>query len=189
MTLLKRHLVLFSFFATFATFGVGQGSFGHFRDEEYRQNRAKQWREEFTKLNAQIPTLSPAEERWLNTEIDDTIAEAEGKYTSRALEAMDSREYQIRVTKPHVQALIRILDRIVSSSYRNESQEALLWAQLVALFISQEFWQSIDHLVRLNIFEEKTGILDGRYHENHVLWGQQILYDVVITYLSSNSLP
>ncbi len=92
--------------STICTFAQDTRILQRFGDKAFRQSQARTWNEEFTKLNAQIPTLSPAEERWLKTEIDETIAEAGGKYTARSFAAMDSKEYQIRVANlpnsPHL---------------------------------------------------------------------------------------
>jgi hypothetical protein len=65
------------------------GSWTH--DKAARLNQARQWRDEFARLNAEIPTLSPEERCWLKTEVDDTIAAAGGTYTTRSLAAMDSK--------------------------------------------------------------------------------------------------
>jgi len=185
MLILKRVLVLFSSFVALLTLGVSQDADEYFRDKAYRQSRAKQWSEEFTKLNAQIPTLSPSEELWLKTEIEDTISEAGGKYTRRSLDAMNSREYQIRVAKPHVQEIIKVLDQIVSPPPQNDRQEVLLWTRLATLFIDTDFWLSIDDLVQRKIVQERINDLSELYYENHVLWAQQILRGFVLTYLNS----
>jgi hypothetical protein len=73
-------------------FGIALSAFSqsYFSDAGYRQTRIRDWREDFGKLEAQIPTLSPSEEKWLKVEFDDTIGAAGGKYTGRSLAAMDS---------------------------------------------------------------------------------------------------
>jgi len=136
-------------------------------------------------LNAQIPTLSPAEEQWVKAEIDDTIANAGGRYTARSLAAMASREYQLRVAKPHVQRIISTLDELLQLSARDRRQEAVLWAQLAVLFVDKDFWQSVDNLVRRKIVQGKINGVSEFYHENHVLSAQQILAGMVLPYLRS----
>jgi hypothetical protein len=179
----KERVLPVVFLLANAVSAFGQNGTDYFRDKAYRDSRARQWREGFTKLDTQIPTLSLAEERWLKTEIDDTILQAGGKYTPRSLSAMDSREYQIRVAKPHIQKIIRTLDQLLGSTARDAKQEAALWTQLAVLFLEKGFWQSVDNLVRRKIVQEKLNDLDGLYYENHVLWGQQILDGVVLPYL------
>src|SRR5438093_13195102 len=46
---------------------------GWTRTRESRQAQATEWRAEISKIEKQIPTLSPAEEKWLKTEYDDQI--------------------------------------------------------------------------------------------------------------------
>jgi hypothetical protein len=60
-----------------------------YKNPQNRQAHALQLQRDFEALSAQIPTLSPSEERWLKTEIDDTIAANGQRYTKRALEAME----------------------------------------------------------------------------------------------------
>jgi hypothetical protein len=44
----------------------------------------------------------------------------------------------------------------------------------------QEFWQAIDNLVQRKIVREKINGLNRLYYENHVLWAQEILEEVVL---------
>ena len=190
MRLSKKVLVLYLFFVVFAIPAVGQTAAPWMRDKAGRQNKAKQWRDEFVRLNAQIPTLSPTEERWLKTEIEDTIAEAGGRYTSRSLAAMDSWEYQIRVAKPHVRDIINAFDQMLRLiPLGNERLEATQWTKVAALFIDKEFWQAVDNLILRKIIQGKINGLSEFYYETHVLWAQHILNVLVFRYLGTNSLP
>jgi hypothetical protein len=151
---------------------VGQTAEPWMRDKRGRQNQTKQWRNEFVRLNAQIPTLSPAEERWLKTEVTDTIESAGGRYTSRSLAAMDSREYQISVAKPHVQQIIDSCDQLlILIPLGNERLEAAQWTKVAALFIDKGFWQAVDNLIRLKIIEGKINGLNGLYYEKSCVVG------------------
>jgi hypothetical protein len=159
------------------------------RDNTGRQNQAKQWRDEFANLNEQIPTLSPAEQRWLNTEITDTIKAAGGRYTARSLAAMDSREYQVSVAKPHVDEIINACDQILLLvRLGHERLETAQWTRLAALFMDKSFWQAVDYLKERKIIKRKINGVDQLYYENHVLWAQQILNGLVFRYLGTNSL-
>jgi hypothetical protein len=160
------------------------------RDKAARQNQARQWRDEFVRLNAEVPTLSPEEQRWLKTEVDDTIAAAGGTYTTRALAAMDSREYQVSITKAHLQRIIAAANQILSAgTSRNERAEAVQWLRLASLFIDKTFWQAIDGLVERKIVSSKINGLSGLYYENHVLRAQQIINGLIEGYVVSGSLP
>jgi hypothetical protein len=160
------------------------------RDKESRQNQARQWRDGFVRLNAEIPTLSPEEQRWLKTEVDDTIAAAGGTYTTRALAAMDSKEYQVSVSKVHVQRIIAVINQILSAgTARNERAEFSQWLRLASLFLDKTFWQAINGLVERKIVSSKINGLTGLYYENHVLWAQQIIDGLIVGYFESRSLP
>ena len=153
-----------------ATSAFGQSGSRSYGDKAYWDSRARGFLQEFIQLNAQVPTLSPAEERWLEREIDDTEKDAGGVTTSRSVAARSSREYQLRVAKPHIQQIIRILNQIPAIEDVSEVQQAVLWTQLATLFLEQDFWQAIDHLVRRTIVKGEINGLDGLYYENHSLW-------------------
>jgi len=161
-----------------------EGHDGYWRDKKSRQRQAEKWREEFKKLDAQLATLSPEEEHWLKVEIDDQIASS-GTYTKRALDAMDSREYDLRVSKPHVALIICALNNIATCSLgaRYQKDEIKYWTELACLFMDFEFWQSVDDLVSRNIVQKAINGVTANYYTNHVGWAQQILNEIVIRYL------
>jgi hypothetical protein len=146
--------------------------------------RALAWKEHFSKLDVQLPTLSPTEEQWLKTEIDATIATAGGIYTPRALDAMDSREYQIRVAKPHILRILQVLQQLAVTA-ANERQRAALWTQFAVLIMDKQFWQAIDNLARRKIVQKTVNGYDSFYYENHVSRAQEILTGIVLPYLNS----
>ena len=69
------------------------------RTPQARQAHALKLHRDFEVLYNQIPTLSPSEEQWLKTEYDDTIAASGGRYTKRAVDAMATRAWSIRIGK------------------------------------------------------------------------------------------
>jgi hypothetical protein len=150
------------------------------RDANLRKGEARNWRQQFANLDKQIPTLSPAEELWLRTEIDDSIRDAGGVYTKRALDAMDSREYALRVTKPHLRQLIGTLDRIIASDPPGQKAEIRLWTEFASSLMAKKFWQEIDRLVSLKIVGKTVDGVDSFYFENHVLRAQDILLNIVL---------
>ena len=189
MPFVRNIFVLCTFLVGFAISAHAQTGEEWTGEKAGREKKAGQWRDEFGKLNAQIPTLSPAEERWLKTEIEDTIADAGGKYTSRSIAAMDSREYEIRVAKPHVRDMINALDQIIRLiPLGNQRLEATQW-KVAALLIDKQFWQAVDGLVRRKVVQGRINGVDQLYHETHGLWAQQILNGIVFRYLGTSSLP
>jgi hypothetical protein len=96
------------------------------KTRQLRQQEAQKWRDGFIKLDAQIPTLSPAEQHWLKTEIDDEITRSGNRYTKRALDAMNSREYDLRIAKPQTDELVRILSELSRPTLSEGKLEVIL---------------------------------------------------------------
>jgi hypothetical protein len=153
-------------------------------DSSYRRESASKWLSELSRVNRQIPTLSPAEQLWLKTEIDDEMAAAGNRYTKRALAAMDSREYQLRVTKPRLDSIVRILGSLSSTRSQPIRTEVNLWAQLASRYMDKELWQAIDALVRSKVIDSRINGVDSLYYENHLPWAKQVINGVVLPYLS-----
>jgi hypothetical protein len=149
-----------------------------------RQAHALQLQRDFEALNAQIPTLSPSEEQWLKREIDDTIAGNGGRYTKRALDAMQSRAWSIRVAKPHAQLIIADLGSLATQ--RDRMRETRQWARIAALLMDHDFWQAVEDL-------QQRGVIDKQYLRflgdfpglTAGVWAQQILNEVVVPYFDA----
>lgn len=149
-------------------------------DPKLRRGVAEGYRKAFSGLDEKIPTLSPDEDHWLRIEIDDTERQAGGVHTARALAAMDSKAYSLRVTKPHVRQIIEVLDGIIAQRVPGQRGEIRLWAQLAVLFMDFNFWQEIAALVSRGIVEKMVDGVEQFYFQNHVLWAETILRNVVI---------
>lgn len=166
-------------------------------DAKSRQQHALKYYQEFQRLDEQIPTLSPAEKTWLKTEFDETIAAAGNCYTKRALDAMSSREYNVRVAKDHVAEIIAVLKPLSDGSCRDLGGEATQWTRLASLFMDSSFWDAIGDLIDRKIISpeingishEKMGLPSNEtgeiYYINHVGWANQILEDITIPCLEA----
>ncbi len=138
------------------------------------------------KVQEQIPTLSPAEKGWLETEVDNELAK--GKYTRRALEAMDSREYHIRVARSRMEDIIVTLTLLANSKSIEKNKEMINWALLAHQFMDTGLWISISVLVDRKIVDKKICNLESLYSENFVLQSQAIIRRVIINHLNG-TLP
>lgn len=146
-----------------------------------RQAHALKLRRDFEALYNQIPTLSPSEEQWLKTEYDDTIAANGGHYTERAVNAMNTREWSIRVAKPHALEIKSVLAML--SMRVNRTQETRLWTRIAALLMDHDFWQAIDDLQQRSVIDKRQLQFLGEFHgPTATLWAQQILNEVVLPY-------
>ena len=148
-----------------------------------RRDLARDWLRVFSSLNSQIPDLSPSQREWLRREYDDQISTAGGRYTARALAAMDSLEYQLSIAKPHVSGLVNALSTLTSASPASLDREVALWTFVAYSLIDKGFWQSIQELIRRKVVGRRIGHVEDLYYENYVLQAQGILAKVVIPHL------
>jgi len=163
--------------------GVGQLN-EWYKNPQTRQAHALQLRQDFEALNAQIPTLSPGEERWLKAEIDDTIAGNGGSYTKRAVDAMNSRAWSIRVAKPHAQEIVAVLALLTKQLDR--TKETRQWARISALLMDHGFWQAVEDLQQRRVIDKQHLQFLGDFPEPTAgLWAQQILNEVVVPYFDA----
>lgn len=177
-------------FAAFALLAWSVSAFGQVKLNTWwetpkgRQAHAAKLYTDFKALYDQIPTLSPAEERWLKTEYDDTIAANGGHFTERAVNVMDSSEWDIRVAKPHAMEIDYELSQLQLSL--NATEEARHWTQLASLLMDNQFWQSVQGLEKREVVHKKNLAFLGTFPgPTATLWAQQILNEVVIPYFST----
>lgn len=157
---------------------------GWWKDAQTRKAHALKLHQNFEALSSQIPTLSPSEEQWLKTEYDDTIAASGGHYTKRATDAMQTREWSIRVAKPHI--LMINVELGVLTMKLTPAEEIAHWTRVAALLMDYDFWQSIDDLEQRGVIDKRQlEFLGGIHGPTATLWAQQILNEVVLPYLDS----
>jgi hypothetical protein len=106
-----------------------------------------------------------------------------GRYTKRALSAIDSVEYQLRVAKPHASDLLQALDLLSSDTNLSLDEEVTLWSFVAHSVMDRMFWQSVDILVQNGFVDRKIGHFDSFYFENYVLLAQGILSKIIIPHL------
>ena len=155
-------------------------------NKKVRQEQAAEWLNCFRKVEDQIPTLSPAEKRWLEVEVDNELAK--GTYTRRAMEAMESKEYNIRVARSHLEELNLTLTLISDNKSVDKNFVMMNWALLANQFIDFNFWQSITYLVDHKIIDKEICGLKDFYLSNFTLQTQAIIRRVIINHLNG-TLP
>ena len=148
-----------------------------------RREIASDWRDVFAHLRDQIPELSPSQVEWLKSEIDDQIAAAGNRYTSRALAAMDSLEYQIRASRLSVLKLISHLEVLATDPPPAHDGEVQYWLIVAHTMMDASMWQAIDNLVERGIVEYRIGHVDGTYYQNYVVQAQNILAKILLPFL------
>ena len=162
-----------------------------------RQQDAREQLTSFKKLNSQLPTLSPNEKKWVQTEYYDEIKSAHGHFTKRAIAASNSKEYLLHKAKPQVEKIIGILTEL-SNSGLSRKREVYLWANLSSLYLNVEFWGNFPMLAEYGIVEKDLITEKGYdwdqnpasiYRElemNASTYSEHILDVIVLPYLSEN---
>jgi len=177
-----KQIVSIAFFFLLSVHAFGQSWQGWWQTPQTRQAHALKLQRDFEALYDQIPSLSPSEERWLKTEYDDTIASNGGHLTDRAVSAMNTRAWSIRVARPHALEIKNEL--AVLSMPNNRPQETLYWTRIAVLLMDNEFWQAIDDLQQRGVIDKRYVQFLGDFHgPTATLWAQQILKEVVLPYL------
>jgi len=149
--------------------------------------QAEEWLSDFKLLQKQIPTLSPSEEAWLHRELAGEIL------TSRALLAMDSKEFYIKRSRTLIEKLITALSSISENKLQDKKQEVLFWAITANTMMNYGLWQSVHVLINEGILDKNTRGIENFINEdsgylNIVLQAETIMDRVVIQYLN-DTLP
>jgi len=146
---------------------------------ELRMKEASRLHDELSAMDKQIPYLSPAEQKWLNGELNS----GNGKITDRVIRAMDSQEYDISTAKSGLALIIMPLNNLGLKLACKD--EVLMWAEVASRLPDTDLWQSVESLVKRKIVS-KTPTEDLGHSlraANATLRSQAILNGVVIPYL------
>lgn len=163
-----------------------------------RQQEAREQLASFKKLNSQLPTLSPDEMKWIQTEYYEQVKSSGGHFTKRALSAMNSKEYLLHKAKPHVETIMGILTEL-SNAQLPLKREVYLWAKLSSLYLNVEFWGNFPALADTYGIVEKDLLTEKGYDWNKnpesiyreleinaSSYSEHILNVIVVPYLSEN---
>lgn len=146
---------------------------------ELRMKEASSLHDKLYEMYKQIPELSPAEQKWLDGELNS----GGGKFTQRVITAMDSREYDISTAKSGFALLIIPLNNLGLKLACKD--EVLMWTEVASRLQNGDLWQSVDSLVKRKIVSKKSAEDFGNSFlaANAALRSQAILDGVVIPYL------
>jgi len=147
---------------------------------ELRMKEASRLHDKLFAMDKQVPYLSPAEQKWLDGELDS----ADGKFTDRYIRATDSQEYSISTAKSGF-ALVLIPLNNLSSLKMACKDEVLQWTEVASRLPDNQLWQSVDHLVERKVISRASAKDFGNSFlaANATLRSQAILDGVVIPYL------
>jgi hypothetical protein len=102
--------------------------------------------DELSAMDKQVPYLSPAEQKWLDGELNS----GNGKITDRYIRATDSQEYAVSTAKSGF-ALVLIPLNHLSSLKMACKDEVLMWTEVASRLPDTQLWQAVDHLVERKI--------------------------------------
>lgn len=161
-----------------------------------RRAQAAEWLREVSRMESQIPTLSPSEQAWLKVEYDDEIAR--NGATPRANRARHGREGALRFAKPAAARMLAILEQLSSRETLASRREVTLWSELAYLGLGQNFWGDITTLGDLGVLSRSpqsrvgTGGLPGYQDVLHGIWAaraQDILRSIVLPFVERAVAP
>jgi hypothetical protein len=144
-----------------------------------RMKEAAKLHDELSAMDKQVPYLSPAEQKWLDGELNS----GNGKVTDRYIRATDSREYAVSTAKSDFALVLIPLSNLLLKMACKD--EVLMWTEVASRLPDTQLWQAVDHLVELKIISKKSAEDFGHSFlaANATLRSQAILNAVVIPYL------
>jgi hypothetical protein len=150
-------------------------------NRELRQKEAAKLLTQLSEIDKQVPVLSPAEQKWLDGEINS----GNGTYTPRVVRAMDSREYDISQAKSQFGVFLPELQLLNQQKTLSCKDEVLLWAKVASRLPDAVFWQAVESVVKRKIISKQSAAEFGYSFPmaNATLRSQAILDGVVIPYL------
>ena len=169
-------LVLLVFFSTGSAQHVERWS----ATRELRMKEASRLHDKLSAMDKQVPYLSPAEQKWLDGELNS----GNGIVTERYVRATESQEYDISKTKSGFAVLIVPLNNLSSLKLACKD-EVVQWAEVASRLQDSQLWFSVDSLVKRKIISGKSAEDFGNSFlaANATLRSQAILDGVVIPYL------
>jgi hypothetical protein len=147
---------------------------------ELRMKEASRLHDKLFAMYKQVPELSPAEQKWLDGELNS----GNGKINDRYVRATESQEYEISTAKSGFALLIIPLNNL-SSLKMACKDEVVQWTEVASRLPDNQLWQSVDSLVKRKIISKKSAEDFGNSFlaANATLRSQAILNGVVIPYL------
>jgi hypothetical protein len=141
---------------------------------------ASRLHDKLSAMDKQVPYLSPAEQKWLDGELNS----GNGKITDRYIRATDSQEYDISTAKSGFASVIISLNNLSSLKLACKD-EVLQWTEVASRLPDNQLWQSVDSLVKRKIISKKSAEDFGGSFlaANATLRSQAILNGVVVPYL------
>jgi hypothetical protein len=118
---------------------------------ELRMKEASKLHDKLFAIYKQVPELSPAEQKWLDGELNS----GNGKITERYIRATESQEYDTSTAKSGFALLIIPLNNL-SALKMACKDEVVEWTEVASRLQNEQLWQSVDSLVKRKVITKKS---------------------------------
>ncbi len=146
-----------------------------------KQELVKQIYDHMVKVNDVIPNLSPAEKKWLESEMS-------AKDTTRRVKALFGTESLLEQAKEGVTALVVFSKQILDGNYRHQRGEVELWALIATMLIDSRITQDL-----VTLHERKVITIPDLSASGERAWpfscsitARNIMGSIVIPYLQGD---
>jgi hypothetical protein len=150
----------------------------------------------FEKIDNQIPSLSPSQKQWLDSELSKFN---KAQNVNRFLEITNTKEFNINLAKNDISIVVNILKKIVTESENDNNHEMYFWSLVSDNLLKRDFWDDIivliyDYkIINKNLFKadqnkysNNSQRMDTFYLNNGMLPAQLILRNILEPYLGNN---
>jgi hypothetical protein len=163
------------------------------QNRERRRELAQRLTGDFNRFARAIPSLSPAEQEYVDREHREAFAASGGKYSLRLLRLMDGREYNIWEAERWVTNTALCLSSIIKAT--DVKSEVSQWSRLAGNLTDRTDIAAAYNLKTLKVLSasdlpiaEHLAATEGLFIANVMLTGNDIIKTIIIPYLDG-TLP
>lgn len=163
-------------------------------NREQRVELAKRLRNNLVKLREGLPTLSPEQRRWLESESKAAEAARQTGAASRYLSLLDSYELNLDRSNKSLDLILQAVDEILKPSVPPR-EEVLHWSVVASAYMSRDFWQQLHKVAdRGHLDVDLLNFVNGTSRDlelnvaNASVYSQRVLTRIVIPFLDG-TLP
>lgn len=177
--------LIFLLFISCLAYGPAHSQTAH-DDGSTRAKLAETTLKALRPIFAALPTLSPAEQEW--TESEFKAATEPGAPSSRLNNLSRSREWEVRMSRRWVNPAYEALTLIAEKKTGSKRNEMVLWAKVSDALRGGDLWASLDGLAKKGVIDTSLVSPQGDRLLLEMVVPSLSLSNYVIPYLE-NTLP
>jgi hypothetical protein len=149
-------------------------------NRELRKKEASKLLTHLSEMDKQVPVLSPAEQKWLDGEINS----GNGSFTPKGPQSNGLPRVRHLAGKITIRTLLPDLQLLSQQKTLSCKDEVLLWTKVASRLPDGGLWQAVESLVKRKIISKESAAEFGHSFlaANATLQSQAILNGVVIPY-------